>query len=593
MMDALLVLLSLLSAVFQTPAANPAQAGTARIGGVVLDANGQPVPRAIVRLSSAELRVPRAAVTDSVGAFAFDELPAGRVSLTASKVAYLTAAYGAVRPGGSGTPVALAEGQKLEGVKMTMPRGGAIAGVIRDHAGAPIRGMSVYAQRVGTEAPALRNDGSLTDDRGAYRVFGLAPGEYYVYVLSGYGAGVGAVGLMSSAEVDTALARLQARNSATPAPSQERSPSSIVRPLRSFIPSPVFYPGVTTMAQTVPVTLGLGEVRQGVDVVYQWAPAASVTGTVTGAGAQNVSLTLISEDGRPQSPPLGFNGPTLQRRAAGDGVFEFTSVTPGKYTVMARVIPRSQAGVPPASEQQLFATTSVDVTGTDIAGLALVLRPALRVRGRLAFEGAAPPAAQTLSTFQLRLMPAGLTSASNAQANTVPGVTAGITGTAAPDGTFLIDGVIPGSYRLAFRDLLGWRVSSAKLGDLDVVDTPFDVSADVVGIDVTLTNRHSRLSGRLAHEDGSSAPRYFVVAFSADPSFWFSQSRRVRSVRPGTDGEFRFDDLPAGEYYLAALTDADSDDWQTEAFMTQVIPSAVRLKLADGEQKVQNLRIGR
>jgi hypothetical protein len=587
----LFILLSVLAAAFQTAPGNGPQVGTARIGGVIVDANDQPVPRAIVRLSSAELPTAEAAVTDERGRFMFDRLPAGRFSVTASKLAYLTSNYGAVRPGGTGTPLALTGGQELAGLKLVMPHGGAIGGVIRDSDGEALRGMSVYAQRVGTPT-ASRTDAVFTDDRGAYRIFGLGPGDYYIYAQAGYLGGIGEVGIMSASEVDAVFTRLKSRNPATSVTSAERTASSIVRPSRSFIPSPVFYPGVTTMSRAAPVTLALSEVRDGVDVRYDLAPSASIKGTLTGAGAQTVSLALINEDGQPPSP-LGFNGPNLQRRPPGDGAFEFTSVTPGKYTVIARVIPRSPASGPPSSEPQLFATASLDINGTDVTGLSLVLQPTARIRGRLTFEAGTQPMVQTMSGFQLRLLAAGSTPTSNTQISPLQGLSVEITSVMASDGTFLIDGVLPGSYRLAYRDLPGWRVRSAKLGDVDVLDTAFDVSADISGIEVTLTDRHSRLSGRLSQQDGTAASGYFVIVFSADRSFWASQSRRVRSIRPGTDGEFRLDDLPAGEYYLAALTDADSDDWQTEAFLTHVISSAVRVSLGDGEQKIQDLRIGR
>ena len=63
------------------------------------------------------------------------------------------------------------------------------------------------------------------------------------------------------------------------------------------------------------------------------------------------------------------------------------------------------------------------------------------------------------------------------------------------------------------------------------------------------------------------------------------------SVKPGTDGRFVFGDLPAGEYYLAALTDLDPIDWQTPAFLEQVVPAGVRVRVGEGEKKVQDLRI--
>jgi hypothetical protein len=62
-------------------------------------------------------------------------------------------------------------------------------------------------------------------------------------------------------------------------------------------------------------------------------------------------------------------------------------------------------------------------------------------------------------------------------------------------------------------------------------------------------------------------------------------------TRPGLDGRFVIRDLPAGNYLLAALIDFDPDEWQAPEFLELVAPAALRLSLAEGEQKVQNIGI--
>jgi len=414
---------------------------------------------------------------------------------------------------------------------------------------------------------------------------------------------------MSTSEVDATLARLRTRGAgaATPPPATpERTPSSIVRPTRTFNSAPIFFPGVTSMSAAAPIALALGEVRDGVDFVYQLARAAAVSGTVTGAGSQNVQLSLQPESALQNSLSV-FGGPILQRRPAGDGEFTFTSVTPGKYTLTARSGAglAGRGGPGPANGPPLIATTSVEVIGDDIGGLALALQPTLRVSGRAVFQGAVQPATNAMTTVSIRLVPAGATANSagslplSARAEemlvAMPVVSMPISGAIRPDGTFQIDGVMPGTYRLAVpRDPAGWRSKAAMLGGKDVLDVSFQVgSGDVTDIELSFSDQRSQIAGRLQKADGSPAAGYFVVAFSVDGTLWTPQSRRLRSVRPGTDGEFRLDDLPAGDYYLAALTDADSNDWQSPAFLAQIVPAAIKLTLADGERKTQNLRIGR
>jgi hypothetical protein len=67
----------------------------------------------------------------------------------------------------------------------------------------------------------------------------------------------------------------------------------------------------------------------------------------------------------------------------------------------------------------------------------------------------------------------------------------------------------------------------------------------------------------------------------------------MKSARPGTDGQFRFDDLPAGEYVLSAVTDADQEDWQSPQFLSQAMSGGVRVALGDGMKKTQDLTIRR
>lgn len=81
-----------------------------------------------------------------------------------------------------------------------------------------------------------------------------------------------------------------------------------------------------------------------------------------------------------------------------------------------------------------------------------------------------------------------------------------------------------------------------------------------------------------------------MVAFPADRRLWPSV-RRIQSVRPGVDGAFAIRGLPAGEYMLAALADVDLVDLKDTAFLEQIVPAAIRVTLADGEKKVQDLTI--
>src|SRR5262245_17589680 len=164
---------------FQQRDASTAAVGDAEIAGVLMSAGATPSPvrRAVVSISGGGLAFMRGVVTDDAGRFVFSRLPAGTFRVTARKAAYIDPSYGATRPGQEGSPIALAAGQRLE-IAMTIFKGAVIAGVVRDVAGRPLASVPVSVvdlQRTHPFAPSIGLD-ITTDDRGAYRVYGLMPG---------------------------------------------------------------------------------------------------------------------------------------------------------------------------------------------------------------------------------------------------------------------------------------------------------------------------------------------------------------------------------------------------------------------------------
>ncbi len=119
-----------------------------------------------------------------MGRWEIKDLPAGRYNLTASKGGYVQLNYGQRRPFERGRPLELADGQTLDNVNFNLPRGSVIAGRIVDEFGEPIADAMVSALHYRTFSGRRRlvpvgRFGS-TDDMGHFRLYGLAPGDYYV-----------------------------------------------------------------------------------------------------------------------------------------------------------------------------------------------------------------------------------------------------------------------------------------------------------------------------------------------------------------------------------------------------------------------------
>ena len=49
--------------------------------------------------------------------------------------------------------------------------------------------------------------------------------------------------------------------------------------------------------------------------------------------------------------------------------------------------------------------------------------------------------------------------------------------------------------------------------------------------------------------------------------------------------------LPAGEYYVAAVTRLEPGDLENRQFLEDLVPAAMRLSIANGEKKTRDLKL--
>ncbi len=166
------------------------------------------------------------------------------------------------------------------------------------------------------------------------------------------------------------------------------------------------------------------------------------------------------------------------------------------------------------------------------------------------------------------------------------------------DGTFEIRGIGPGRFTFTAGfgsavDAPAWKLRSATAGDRDLLDDVLVLGpgVDIRNVSVSFSDARTEISGTLQTGAGELTTEYYIVALPADRALWRPKSRRILSVRPATDGRFVFADLPAGEYVIAALSDLDPIDLMDLSFLEQIAPSGVKVTVAEGERKVQDLKI--
>jgi len=166
-------------------------------------------------------------------------------------------------------------------------------------------------------------------------------------------------------------------------------------------------------------------------------------------------------------------------------------------------------------------------------------------------------------------------------------------------GHFVVTGILPGTYRLtATLPGLGrpghWFLRSAVVNGHDTADEPITIRPNdsIGGAVITMSDRPAQLSGTVQNAAGGAPNEFTVVLFPTNSALWLPQSRRIQGVRPAADGAFTFPGLPPGDYLLAAIDDVEPGEWFDPAFLQRLLPTAMKLTIAEGEQKVQDIRLG-
>jgi protocatechuate 3,4-dioxygenase beta subunit len=569
---------------------------TGVLSGVVVsdDTNLVPIRQAIVTLNGAG--VAETTTTDDRGAFVFDGLPAGRFTLSASKAAYVTSAWGATRPNGPGTPIVLAQGEARRDLTVRLTHGAVLTGQVRDQFGLPAPHQSVFALQlrwvegrrvlrpVAAESgsityasPAAGYHAAMTDDRGLYRLYGLAPGEYLVVVR--YAQSFATVARHQTNADDIARAELLLRASASRGTPMAYRDPTISTASTSSAPTdfvgfaPVYYPGTLVAGDAGKLKLGPGEERTGIDVTLESVRTATVRGHIVdraGRPAANVLIQLVSADaelGPGQS--YGDSRPTT-------GQFTLSNIPPGHYRLEARSL-----GTPAAGEAPGWAERELTIDGRDVSDVLLTVAPMLTIHGRVVVTpNTADSKAAEAATLTLTPVDA------------VAGSWTRPLKTTSKDGSFTFENVTPGKYQLACsssRESL-W-LATVSVAGANVIDDIVDLRPGVDDIVLTFRDDPTTLRGSLQDTSGAPASGFSAVVFSTSRTDWRWQSRRVREIRLADDGTFSFAGLPPGDYWLAVVNAVELNQWFDPDFLEAAVPGAVKVTLRPGQTTVQGVRV--
>jgi hypothetical protein len=570
-------------------------------------------------------------MTDANGWFAFRDLPAGRLSMSARLPGYTGGAYKQARPNGSSQPLVMTDGERVGDVALKLWKEASITGTVTDETGEPVVGVFVRVLRRtfvgGRPVVQLSGAGKNTDDRGVYRAFGIAPGDYVICLpatqttipVAALDAGPqNGVTTMTNADGTTTMVIMGGGGMPFLGGSGERLgdlilqaggaggrsgqavPPTISNTGAVLVYQTTFFPAATVSSRAQVITLKSGEARTGVDLQVTPVPTVRVSGTVAGSDgpAQGLALHLIAAD-----PDQGLSMDTSPDDVATTvvdpkGQFTFLGVPRGEYVLQAVRNARqtfimddsgnfmgTTAGRP--ADPALWAATSVSVDRSDVTGLALVLQPGLQVTGRLAFEGSSPQPDATLlqrpNVVRLAPLQGGGGRAGGTFAQT----------TVSPNGSFVSTAYLPGRYSVVAMTwpALKWIVKGMSVAGTDVSDIPVEVgTSDVANLTITYTDQPAHLTGIVRDASGAVDSSATVVVFPPDRRAWgWPNGVHTRSAHASSTGAFSLT-LPPGDYEVAAVPDEWQSGWQDPEFLQRLLPLATHIQLKDADAHTEDLK---
>jgi hypothetical protein len=231
----------------------------------------------------------------------------------------------------------------------------------------------------------------------------------------------------------------------------------------------------------------------------------------------------------------------------------------------------------------LWMDAPVTVGASDMTDLAFTLRPGVRVSGHIEFSGSSTqPTPDQYPTIGISLLPA------DGRESAAP-----VRGRIEPSGLFTTMGVPAGKYVLSVNAPSGWVLRAAAIGGRDISDAPIELhDADVDSVTITFTDKRTSVSGTVTTASGAADGKATVILFPQDATLWAESGpspRRLKNTRTGGDGSYALS-VPAGDYYVVAVSDTGSFDWNDPQFLSAIAASATKITVNEGDRHQQALR---
>ena len=501
---------------------------TGKISGQVVNDAGQPLADALVTVRTYGFGVAsRTTTTDSDGSFQVTGLDPVAYLISASFPGYVPAPrdpdvnpIGYYRVG--------------ESVRLEMIKGGVITGAVTRSTGEPVVAVPVRAYMIRDSKGQPARYGAPvhemnTDDRGVYRIYGLAPGVYLVTAGGG------------------------------------RSSAYNVNPYATDAPT---YAPSSTRDTAAEIAVHTGEEIADVDIRYRGETGHAVSGVVnsklTADQPQGFSIALVSTfNGISQPSYSSFQPP-------GTRGFSIYGVADGDYDAIA------QSFLPATAEWILSEPRRIKVRGADITGIELTASALGSIRGRVTLEASKAPECKDK---RRPLFGETLVTPWHNEKGAAKDQPRFVWALGAPtlpdeDGDFTLRNLAPGQYRFNARPMvrywylksISWQSSLAlpkAMQETQPADaarhwTTLKAGDRLSGLTITLAEGAASLQGQIDVAEGQSLPsKMFVYLVPAEREKANDVLRFFTSIV--LDGTFEMTNLAPGRYRIVTRAVAENE----------------------------------
>jgi hypothetical protein len=429
---------------------------------------------------------------------------------------------------GGGLSIALKAGEPVRSLMLEMTPKAFISGRVTDENGDPVQRAQLLATPVPGGGPG--RIAGQTDERGRYRIGG-APGKYLVQATAG---------LQNQ--------QPEIRNDGT-------------QPVAYAV---TWYPGTANKASAGIVETLPRRENTGIDIRLVQTRSFSIQGSVSGIPAGGHGFIMLWQGDDVQQ--FGRNIRTAG--VADDGKFVIAALAPGRYTAVARF------DMPPNPMRSFFEPVLLE--SADTTGVNLRLVPGEEMAGTVEYSG-------DLKDIKLIVRLEPVLPVERMFGNSAGGETL-------PDGSFRIQRVFPGKYRVKVSPLPeGSYVKSVRLDGADNPDLTLDLTRGTGGgrMKIIMGANAGTVQGTVLDAAGkpSQSPLTLVVLARSSDDIGQEDMKRLEAGVP-----YVFSNLRPGKYRLFATNfmGANTSDEMKVAF-----GKAEEIEIKEGAKITKDIVIGK